>query len=54
MIQMMMASIGAPAAARGMQAPRQALMVRKAVGVAIVASGFAVMAAQAVQHVLGG
>ncbi|WP_168991411.1 hypothetical protein [Paraburkholderia sp. UYCP14C] len=54
MIQMMMASIGAPAAARGMQMQRQALMLRKAVGLAIVASGFAVLAAQALQHTLGG
>ena len=54
MIQMMMASIGAPTAARGMQPQRQALMLRKAVGLAIVASGFAVIAAQVLQHTLGG
>ncbi|MBB5416212.1 hypothetical protein OKW33_002403 [Paraburkholderia atlantica] len=54
MIQMMMASIGGPTATPSMQAQRQVLMLRKAMGVAIVASGFAVIAAQALQHALGG
>jgi hypothetical protein len=54
MIQMMMATIGAPGATHGMQAQRQALMLRKIMGLAIVASGFAVIAAQALQHALGG
>jgi hypothetical protein len=56
MIQMMMATIGSPAAshaARG--APqRTALIWRKTVGFAIVTSGFAVVVAQALQHTLGG
>ncbi|MBB5410746.1 hypothetical protein OKW30_003186 [Paraburkholderia sp. Clong3] len=54
MIRMMMASIGGRAAAPSMQAQWQALMFRKALGFAIVASGFAVIAAQALQHALGG
>jgi len=56
MIQMMMATIGGSAAARGMQRQRErhATMLRKAVGFAIVTSGFAVLAAQALQHALGG
>ncbi|MFT4065407.1 hypothetical protein [Paraburkholderia sp.] len=56
MIQMMMATIGAPAAARGLQRRREqyVAMLRKAVGFAIVTSGFAVLAAQALRHALGG
>jgi hypothetical protein len=54
MIQTMLATIDAPAAARGMQAQLQAFTLRKIVGFAIVASGFAVIAAQALQHALGG
>ncbi|WP_167035966.1 MULTISPECIES: hypothetical protein [Burkholderiaceae] len=54
MIQMMMATIGGPSTARGMQAHRHAWMLRKTVGCAIVASGFAVIAVQALQHVFGG
>ncbi|HEY2023418.1 hypothetical protein [Paraburkholderia sp.] len=56
MIQMMMATIGGSAAARGMrwQQKRHAEILRKAVGFAIVTSGFAVLAAQALQHVLRG
>ncbi|WP_233800014.1 hypothetical protein [Paraburkholderia sp. HP33-1] len=53
MIRMMMATIGAPATTRGMRARRQVLMLRKVVGFAIVASGFAVIAEQALQHALG-
>ncbi|MGF6570543.1 MULTISPECIES: hypothetical protein [Paraburkholderia] len=52
MIQMMMATIGAPAA-RGAQ-QRHALTWRKAMGFAIVASGLAVVVMQALQHALGG
>jgi hypothetical protein len=54
MIQLMMASIGGPAATRGIQAQRQAFMLRKALGFAIVASGFAVLAVPTLQHALGG
>ncbi|MCC8401364.1 hypothetical protein LJ655_05540 [Paraburkholderia sp. MMS20-SJTN17] len=54
MIRMMMANIGAPAAMNGMQARRPVLMLRKVAGFAIVASGFAVIAAHGLQHVLGG
>ena len=54
MIQMMMASIGGPSARTRMRAQSQASMLRKAVGLAIVASGFAVIAAQALRHALGG
>ena len=54
MIQTMLATIGAPTATRGMQVQRQAFMLRKMLGVAIVASGFVVIAAQALQHALGG
>ncbi|MGF6301591.1 hypothetical protein OKW43_003257 [Paraburkholderia sp. WC7.3g] len=54
MIQMVMASIGGSAATRSMLAQRRAFMLRKVVGFAIVASGFAVIAAQALQHALGG
>ncbi|HEX3378991.1 MAG TPA: hypothetical protein VHU21_04200 [Paraburkholderia sp.] len=53
MIQTMLATIGAPAAMRHVQAQRQAFMLRKVVGFAIVASGFVVIAAQALQHALG-
>jgi hypothetical protein len=53
MIQTMLTTIGAPVATRGIEAQRQAFMLRKIVGFAIVASGFAVIAAQAFQHVLG-
>jgi hypothetical protein len=52
MIQMMMATIGAPAA-RGAQR-RHSLTVRQALGFAIVASGLAVVVVQALQHALGG
>ncbi|WP_176378971.1 hypothetical protein [Paraburkholderia youngii] len=45
MIQMMMASIGGSTAMPSMQVQRQVLMLRKAMGIAIVASGFAVIAA---------
>jgi hypothetical protein len=61
MIQMMMATLGGMPAARSaerrqalMQALAQALSVRKAAGFAIVASGWAVLVAQAFQHTLGG
>lgn len=54
MIQLMMASIGGPAATRGIRVQWQALMLRKILGFAIVASGFAVISAQALQHALGG
>ncbi|MGF6550306.1 hypothetical protein [Paraburkholderia youngii] len=54
MIQMMMASIGGSTAMPSMQVQRQVLMLRKAMGIAIVASGFPVIAAQALQHALGG
>ncbi|EDZ99195.1 conserved hypothetical protein [Burkholderia sp. H160] len=53
MIQMMMATIGAPPATRGRQAHRRVSMLRKVVGFAIVVSGFVVIAAQALQHALG-
>ncbi|HYS65438.1 MAG TPA: hypothetical protein VEN30_16745 [Paraburkholderia sp.] len=53
MIQMMMATIGGTPAARGAQ-QRQAVMMRKAMGFAIVTSGLAVIVAQALQHALGG
>jgi len=53
MIQTMLATIGdAPAARAARQ--QYAGMARKAVGLAIVASGFAVIATQALQHALGG
>ncbi len=52
MIQMMMATIGAPAA-RGAQ-QRHALTLRQALGFAIVGSGLAVVVMQALQHALGG
>ncbi|WP_162842036.1 hypothetical protein [Paraburkholderia monticola] len=53
MIQTMLATIGAPVAPRDIEAQRQAVMLRKVMGFAIVASGFAVIAAQALQHALG-
>lgn len=52
MMQMMMSAIGGSSATRGAQ-QRQALMLRKLVGFAIVSSGLAVIVAQAVQHALG-
>jgi hypothetical protein len=56
MIQMMMASIGGSAATSVMQRQRErhVAILRKAVGFAIVTSGFAVLAAQALQHAMGG
>jgi hypothetical protein len=53
MIQMMMSTIGGSSAERGAQ-QRQAVMLRKLVGFAIVTSGLAVIVAQALQHTLGG
>ena len=53
MIQTMFAARGGSTAARGAQR-QQAFMLRKAVGFAIVASGLAVLVAQALQHALGG
>ena len=53
MMQMMMATLGNTSAARGAQ-QHYALMARKAVGFAIVTSGLAVIAAQTLQHALGG
>lgn len=52
MRQMMMATLGGTSRTRS--APQYAWMARKAVGLAIVASGLAVMVAQALQHALGG
>jgi hypothetical protein len=52
MIQMVMATIGAPVA-RGAQ-QRHSLTLRKVMGFAIFASGVAVVAGQALQHALGG
>jgi hypothetical protein len=57
MIQMMMATLGGSPAARGAQRQqtlRRAFDARKAAGFAIVASGWAVLVAQALQHTLGG
>ncbi|ASL43500.1 hypothetical protein bAD24_I08415 [Burkholderia sp. AD24] len=57
MIQMMMATLGGSPAARGaqrQQALQQAVMLRRALGFAIVSSGLAVLVAQALQHALGG
>ncbi|PQV52332.1 hypothetical protein [Paraburkholderia sp. BL21I4N1] len=58
MIQMMMmATIGGSPATRGaqrQQAVQQAAMLRRALGFAIVTSGFAVIVAQALQHASGG
>jgi hypothetical protein len=53
MIQMMMATMGGTPAARNAQ-KQHASMLRKAVGFAIVASGFAVIAGEALQRVFGG
>ena len=53
MIQMMIATIGGSPAARGAR-QQQLLRLRRAVGFAIVTSGLAVIAAQALQHALGG
>ncbi|WP_167397510.1 hypothetical protein [Paraburkholderia aromaticivorans] len=53
MMQMMMATLGGTSAARGAQ-QQYAWMARKAVGFAILTSGLAVLAAQALQHALGG
>jgi hypothetical protein len=53
MIQMMIATIGGAPAARGAR-QHQALTLRRAVGFAIVTSGLVVIAAQALQHALGG
>ncbi len=52
MIQMMLATIGEAPAARAAR-QQYAGMARKAVGLAIVTSGLAVIAAQAFQHALG-
>ncbi|MFM0036289.1 hypothetical protein PQQ53_17115 [Paraburkholderia strydomiana] len=57
MIQTMMATPGGSPAARGVQRQQtltRASSVRKATGFAIVASGWAVLVAQALQHMLGG
>ncbi|WP_168669732.1 hypothetical protein [Paraburkholderia sp. SG-MS1] len=57
MIQTMMATPGGSPAARGAhrrQTLTRAFGVRKASGFAIVASGWAVLVAQALQHALGG
>ncbi|CAE6776276.1 hypothetical protein [Paraburkholderia domus] len=51
MIQMMMSTIGGSSATRGVQ--RQALMLRKFVGFAMVSSGLAVIVAHALQHAFG-
>lgn len=53
MIQMMLAAVGEAPAARATRR-QYAGMARKAVGLGIVASGLAVIAAQALQHALGG
>jgi hypothetical protein len=52
MMQMMMATLGGTSRARSAQ--QYAVMARKAVGFAIVASGLAVIVAQALQHALAG
>jgi hypothetical protein len=61
MIQMMMATIGSPAIRHAVQhvassapARHSPLMLRRAMGLAIVAGGIAVVAGQALQHTLGG
>ncbi|WP_178392105.1 hypothetical protein [Burkholderia sp. SRS-W-2-2016] len=58
MIQMMMAIAGngasAAARSRSIERQRQAWLLRKMVGFAIVAGGFAVLGAQALQHLQGG
>lgn len=53
MIQMMMSTIGGSVAARRARQQQQTLMLRRAVGFAIVTSGVAVIVAQALQHALG-
>jgi hypothetical protein len=50
---MMAAATGHTAAARAAQ-HRQALLMRKAIGFAILTSGLVVIAAQALHHTLGG
>jgi hypothetical protein len=53
MIEMMKATVGgSPAVRRAQQ--QHALLLRRAMGFAIVTSGLAVMAAQALQHAFGG
>jgi hypothetical protein len=52
MTQMMMAALGGTSRARSAQ--QYAWMARKAAGLAIVASGLAVIGTQALQHALGG
>ncbi|MFM0222910.1 hypothetical protein [Paraburkholderia dipogonis] len=52
MTQMMIAALGGTSRTRSAQ--QYALMARRAVGFAIVASGFAVIVAQALQHALRG
>lgn len=52
MIQMMMSTIGGASSVRGAQ-QRQALMLRKSLGFAIVLSGWTVIVVQALQHTLG-
>ncbi|WP_345812914.1 hypothetical protein AAGS40_02270 [Paraburkholderia sp. PREW-6R] len=53
MIQTMMAVIGNASTAHHAHR-QQALMLRRVVGFAIVTSGLAVIATQALQHALGG
>ncbi|WP_341313197.1 hypothetical protein WN982_17620 [Paraburkholderia sp. IMGN_8] len=53
MIQMMISTIGGSVVARRARQQQQALMLRRAVGFAIVASGLAVIVAQALQRALG-
>ncbi|CAB3639438.1 hypothetical protein [Paraburkholderia rhynchosiae] len=53
MIEMMKATAGGSRAARRAQ-QQHALMLRQAVGFAIVTSGLVVVAAQALQHAIGG
>jgi hypothetical protein len=53
MIQTMFAVRGGSPTAGGAQR-QQAFIVRQALGLAIVASGFAVLVAQALQHALSG
>ncbi|SIT42636.1 conserved exported hypothetical protein [Paraburkholderia ribeironis] len=53
MIPMMMATMHGPRAVRGTQRQRT-FMLRKTIGFAIVASGFAVIVAQALQPMVGG
>lgn len=55
MIQTMMATISSPAARHAHNAQRQhALMLRRMMGLAIVGSGFAVIASEALRRLLGG